>query len=134
MNHEGEKDEQLCYRIKENLPHNIEVVTGINALEAKGLIGSAYLVVSSRFHGVASSLNSCVPCLATSWSHKYQELFKDYQLNDCVLPLDDEKQAIDKIHRMMDEDQNLKVRENLHNIVPHIKSKTREMWELIWNC
>lgn len=134
LNHEGEKDEQLCYRIKENLPHNIEVVTGINALEAKGLIGSAYLVVSSRFHGVASSLNSCVPCLATSWSHKYQELFKDYQLNDCVLPLDDEKQAIDKIHRMMDEDQNLKVRENLHNIVPHIKSKTREMWELIWNC
>ncbi|SHM04363.1 Polysaccharide pyruvyl transferase [Xylanibacter ruminicola] len=134
LNHEGEKDEQLCYRIKENLPHNIEVVTGINALEVKGLIGSAYLVVSSRFHGVASSLNSCVPCLATSWSHKYQELFKDYQLNDCVLPLDDEKQAIDKIHRMMDEDQNLKVRENLHNIVPHIKSKTREMWELIWNC
>lgn len=134
LNHEGKKDEQLCFMLKEKLPHKIEVVTGLNALEVKGLIGSAYLVISSRFHGVASSLNSGVPCLATSWSHKYQELFNDYKMNDCVLPLDDEKQAIDKIHRMMDEDQNLKVRENLHNIVPHIKSKTREMWELIWNC
>lgn len=134
LNHEGKKDEQLCYMLKEKLPHKIEVVTGINALEVKGLIGSAYLVISSRFHGVASSLNSGVPCLATSWSHKYQELFNDYKMNDCVLPLDDEKNAINKIRLMMTEVVNQSTREALLNVVPQIKEKTRDMWNLIWNC
>ena len=134
LNHEGKKDEQLCYMLQEKLPHKIEVVTGINALEVKGLIGSAYLVISSRFHGVASSLNSGVPCLATSWSHKYQELFNDYKMNDCVLPLDDEKKAINKIRQMMTEVDNHSTREALLNVVPQIKEKTRDMWNLIWNC
>ena len=55
----------------------------------KALISTAYLCVTSRFHGVASALNSCVPCLATSWSHKYEELFRDYGMTDCVLDLND---------------------------------------------
>jgi colanic acid/amylovoran biosynthesis protein len=132
LNHEDVKDEQLAIKCKAGIKQHIEVVTGLNALQVKGMIASAYLVVSSRFHGVASSLNSCVPCLATSWSHKYQELFRDYGLDSCVLPLDNITQAVEKVNEYLDEDNNKKIREHLSQQVPSIQKCTRQMWDMVW--
>ena len=109
------------------------MVTGLNALEVKGMISSAYLVISSRFHGVASSLNSCVPCLATSWSHKYEELFKDYKQKECVLSLDNINTVILKVKDFLEETKNREIRDSLHKIKPKIQGETRKMWEEIWN-
>ena len=75
LNHEGVEDLNLAKEIKKCLNSDIEIVTNLNALEIKGLISSSYLCISSRFHGVSSALNSKVPCLATSWSHKYEKIF-----------------------------------------------------------
>lgn len=132
LNHEDVKDEQLAIKCKAGIKQHIEVVTGLNALQVKGMIASAYLVVSSRFHGVASSLNSCVPCLATSWSHKYQELFRDYGLDDCVLPLNNITQAVEKVNEYLDEDKNKKTREHLSQRLPSIQDNTRQMWNMVW--
>ena len=131
LNHEGKKDEMLAYKCKESIGNDIEVVTGLNALEVKGLIASAYLVVTSRFHGLASALNSCVPALATSWSHKYEELFKDYGLNNCVLPLDNIESAKQKVISFLGDD-NQRIRDLLKNVLPGIKAQTRTMWNEIW--
>lgn len=133
LNHEGKKDELLAYKCKENIGNDLEVVTGLNALEVKGLISSAYLVVTSRFHGLASALNSCVPALATSWSHKYEELYKDYQLNNCVLPLDDIKSAIQKVYSFLGEVENREIRNHLSIKKDDIQRQTREMWDKIWS-
>ena len=108
------------------------MVTGLNALQVKGMISSAFLVVSSRFHGVASSLNSCVPCLATSWSHKYQELFRDYGLDNCVLLLDNITQAVEKVNEYLDEGNNAKIRLLLSQRLPSIQDKTKLMWKMVW--
>jgi colanic acid/amylovoran biosynthesis protein len=132
LNHEGKEDEQLAYECKKSIGNNIKVVTGLNALEVKGLISSAYLVISSRFHGVASSLNSCVPCLATSWSHKYHELFNDYGMDGCVLPLDNITQSVGKVKEYLDEQNNAKIREHLSQRLPSIKERTRLMWDFVW--
>lgn len=132
LNHEGEKDEKLAYICKSKVNANVEVVTGLKALEVKGLISSAYLVVSSRFHGVASSLNSCVPCLATSWSHKYQELFKDYGLVNCVLPITDIPEAKKMVRKFSDDEYNTKIRNILSVNVAKIKEKTNDMWNVVW--
>lgn len=133
LNHEGIKDEELCYRCKESLGGNIDVVTGINALEVKGLIASAYAVITSRFHGLASALNSCVPSLATSWSHKYEELFRDYGITDSVLPLDNLDKALAKVDSLLDKHNNAEIRAELNRSVPQIKAQTREMWKVVWN-
>lgn len=132
LNHEGKGDEQLAYECKKSIGNNIKVVTGLNALEVKGLISSAYLVISSRFHGVTSSLNSCVPCLATSWSHKYHELFNDYGMDGCVLPLDNITQSVGKVKEYLDEQNNAKIREHLSQRLPSIKERTRLMWDFVW--
>lgn len=132
LNHEGKHDEELAYKCSEVIDSSIEVVSGLNALEVKGLIASAYLVVSSRFHGVASSLNSCVPCLATSWSHKYQELFIDYGMENCLLPLDDTEKVEEKVWNFIEERRNLEIRKQLSIKVPKIKNETKEMWRKVW--
>jgi colanic acid/amylovoran biosynthesis protein len=133
LNHEGEGDEQLSYECKKRIENNIEVVTGLNALEVKGMIASAYLVVTSRFHGLASALNSCVPCLATSWSHKYSELLNDYGLSDGVLPLDNNEKAIEKVSSYIDNNVNAEIRQHLSARVKMIKSQTTDMWNTVWN-
>lgn len=133
LNHEGKDDELLAYKCQELLSHNIEVVTGLNALEVKGLISTAYLCVTSRFHGVASALNSSVPCLATSWSHKYKELFNDYRLNDCVLDLGDKNGILNKIDDFLDKTNNANIRKHLNQQVALIQKDTKEMWQFVWN-
>lgn len=134
LNHEGIKDEKLCLDLKMELSDQIDVVTGLNALEVKGLIASSYLVISSRFHGVASALNSCVPCLATSWSHKYKELFNDYTMTDCILPLDNTEKSLGMIYEFLNEEKNQRVRNILLQRLPAIKNETRCMWESVWSC
>ncbi len=133
LNHEGVEDEKLAYLCKNRLQKPIEVVTGLNALEVKGLIASSYLCISSRFHGVASALNSAVPCLATSWSHKYAELFKDYGMNDNVLKLDDLQACVEKVEAYLNKDKNLSIRQELEIHIPQIQNETREMWNTVWN-
>lgn len=133
LNHEGKGDEKIAYQIQEALKGEIEVVTGLNALEVKGLLSTAHLVITSRFHGVASALNSCVPCLATSWSHKYAELYKDYGQEDCILPLDKLELTMQKVLRYMAEEKNSEVRKSLQIVRPKIQADTQKMWEEIWN-
>lgn len=132
LNHEGKQDEQLAYRCQKELGESIEVVTGLNGLEVKGLISTAYLCISSRFHGVASALNSCVPCLATSWSHKYDLLFQDYKQTDCVLNLNDINSIESKIDFLIDIKNNKFIRNVLFEQIQHIKMKNNEMWNVIW--
>lgn len=133
LNHEGNGDEQLAYECKKKIGNDIEVVTGLNALEVKGMIASAYVVVTSRFHGLASALNSCVPCLATSWSHKYAELFNDYGLADCVLPLDNNEKAVEKVFSFMNKNKNDEIRQHLSAQVEKNKAQTEDMWDLVWS-
>ncbi len=133
LNHEGIGDEDIIAKCKQYLGKDIEIVTGLNALEVKGMISSSYLCVSSRFHGVASALNSGVPCLATSWSHKYEELFKLYQQTDCILNTKDLNSIKNKITEYIDERNNLFIRQAITKILPTIKTQSKEMWDLIWS-
>lgn len=132
LNHEGKDDEKLAFMCKKRLGDKIEVVTRLNALEVKGLISKSYLCITSRFHGVASALNSMVPCLATSWSHKYKELFSDYKLDDCVLNLQNEEEIERKVSSFLDENNNIAIRKHLSIQVPIIQAQTEEMWKLVW--
>jgi len=132
LNHEGQRDESFCLKCKESMGDSIEVVTGLNALEVKGLISSSYIVITSRFHGLASSLNSGVPSLATSWSHKYEELFNDYNQKGYVLPLDNIDAAVDRVRTILDPEENQRIRKHLNCEAQKIVNKTKEMWDTIW--
>lgn len=133
LNHEGWSDAQLAFRIQRDLDVEVEVVDGLNGLEIKGLISQSYLVVSSRFHGVVSALNSCVPCLATSWGHKYEELFVDYHQTDCVLSLHDLSASAQRFCSVLKPEVNAKVRAELKPLVKLKRQQARDMWKYVWS-
>lgn len=85
LNHEGIGDRKICEDIVHVFGEQLEIVDKLSAKEVKGVIGNSNLVVSSRFHGVASSLSQGVPCLATSWNHKYEMLFNDFNQENRIL-------------------------------------------------
>ncbi|GHT18144.1 hypothetical protein FACS189429_4000 [Bacteroidia bacterium] len=132
LNHEGKGDSLLCQIINERFNNKIVVVNNLNALEVKGVISQSYLVISSRFHGVASALNSGVPCLATSWSHKYAELFKDYNQNDCVLDLNNIDESISKIETFLSKKIHKEISDSLKVAKKSIIDKNKEMWQKVW--
>lgn len=134
LNHEGDADTKIATQIIQNLDSPIELVDNLNALEVKGMISTAYCVISSRFHGVASALNTCVPCIATGWSHKYQELFKDYGVENGMIEINDspENQQV-LLQNILDEEKNKKQRASLEASVSKIQNKVREMWKIIWS-
>lgn len=131
--HAEGRDRELAQLCKVKLNGDIEIVDGLNAQEVKGMISISYLCISSRFHGVASALNSCVPCLATSWSHKYKELFSDYGLEECLLPLEDNESMLSMVEEYLGESKNIDVRSKLKAVKPQIKLQAKKMWEKVWS-
>mgnify|MGYP003508852537 FL=1 len=133
LNHEGEGDYKLCNEIAGQTTHHVEVISGLNAVKTKGVISTSYMIISSRFHGVANSLSCGVPCLATSWSHKYKKLLEEYGQDDCLLDLIDQNSVIEKINKMLISENNKEVRFTLGKKNVEVRSKNREMWDEIWN-
>lgn len=132
LNHEGEKDLHLCSRIAASMRNSIPIITGLNAIETKAVVGAAYLVVSSRYHGVANALSSCVPCLATSWSHKYQKLLEEFGQGDCLVDLNDMEGTLTKMDRLLEPETNANTRITLNEKTQLLEAKNQKMWDFVW--
>lgn len=132
LNHEGAPDYRLCQKIASTRT-DLPIVTGLNAIETKGVVAASYVVISSRYHGVANALSSGVPCLATSWSHKYQKLLDEYGQGDCLIDLTDMKSTLVKLDRLLDKNENTSRRETLEKETSQVIAKNNEMWNYVWD-
>ncbi|GGZ15396.1 hypothetical protein GCM10007049_04360 [Echinicola pacifica] len=131
LNHEGKGDLELCNKLNSKFGNKFEIVNGQNALETKGVIGSSKFTISSRFHGVASALSQGIPCLSTSWNHKYEMLFLEYGITDGVLNMDLPKEEISKrIKQELSLVQSSK--KSLLHYKKHQSQKIEDMWGKIW--
>jgi polysaccharide pyruvyl transferase WcaK-like protein len=133
LNHGGKGDFDICKEINRVSGYSLEIVTDINAKEVKGVIGKSYLTFSSRYHGVASSLSQSVPCLATSWSHKYKLLFQDYEIENGIIDIKSSHDYIkNALREVLDPHANLAMRNKLKNKSTELERKTVEMWETVF--
>lgn len=77
LSHEGKRDLEILLEVASRVP-DFEVVSGLDGVASKGLLGTARLVVSGRFHALVSALSQGVPSVLHGWSHKYRWLAEDY--------------------------------------------------------
>lgn len=130
--HEGKKDMDLALEIS-NSVGGIYIYQEEDPLKVKGIIKNVEGVIGSRFHSLVSSLSQATPALGTSWSHKYQMLFKDYDFEEGILGLDiDENTLQEKIDLIIEQSHKDKLTEKLKLKSASIKETSKEMWEIVF--
>ena len=133
LNHETNKDLKLCEEIQKLLTQPIRIVSGFSAQEIKGIIGQSYAVITGRYHGVANALNTGVPSLATSWSHKYEYLYKEFCVDNSILDLTKDWATVrSQIQQVVNLDSNNTMRAHLRESKKVVSKLNKAMWQDIW--
>jgi polysaccharide pyruvyl transferase WcaK-like protein len=131
LNHEGEKDRKLCLQLVEMMTIPPLFIDGLNAFEVKKIIGLSVFNLSSRFHGCVSSLSQGVPSLATSWSHKYEQLYCYYECSELLVDMTGETGQLEhKMAQLLA--QREEVSTNLHNRADAHKETIEQMWAAVF--
>lgn len=132
LNHSGENDAQLCTEISNSLTTQVQIVEPEGAIHVKSIIARGKFIISSRFHGCVSALSQGIPCIATGWSHKYQELFSEYAMTDLLLPSGISTQDIEQLLESSLDNLEFKKLE-LEKVAVTYKQQSKEMWEKVFS-
>lgn len=129
LNHEGSSDQVLCDEINDRLREKVEVIYCDDAILVKSIIGKSKAIICSRFHGCVSALTQEVPCLGTSWSHKYEELFSEYNREEYLLSGDENVEQIsDLLMKSINTISDLEYK----NKVTKYKKQSADMWSKVF--
>ena len=119
---------QLPTRILENVP-KLELN---DPLEIKGAIGKSLFVIGSRFHGLINAFSQNIPCLGTSWSHKYQTLFEEYGCPDFLITdLGNKKAVSEKLNFLVSITARTEIAEDIEKFSRNHKMSARNMWKKV---
>ncbi len=128
LNHEGEGDRDICNMLNQHFNNELTIIEETDPLKVKGIIGNSKAIVCSRFHGCVSALSQGVLNLGTSWSHKYEQLFKEYGVPELLIdPNASDDVQVDLMNSLfaVDETYSTTIAENA--------MKYKEITEVMWS-
>jgi hypothetical protein len=103
-----------------------------DALVSKGYLGACYANIGSRYHSLVSSLSQATPSVGTSWSHKYEALFEEYNCTDCLMsPLEESDEVERKLRAFLDPVRRQSLHQQLLPLAQQQKQKVLSMWNRI---
>ena len=106
----------------------------LGPVELRGLIAGFSLLVTSRFHAMISALATTTPVLVVGWSHKYEEVLAEMELEGCAADWRDADpdrllgQATDLLDRSAD------VRAAIARALPAVLARSARNYEVISAC
>ena len=107
----------------------VQIIEYVDHRMTKKIIANSKLVISSRFHALASALSTNVPSISLSWSHKYYELMKDYNIERFNHSLPNEDKIIKQLGELLEKELYQNVKKQLLTSNTKIKSASKIMWE-----
>jgi colanic acid/amylovoran biosynthesis protein len=134
LNHEGKEDQFICEQIAKELSiknNKIVIKDKLSAVGIKSFIGGVDAIISSRFHGCVSALTQGIPCLATSWSHKYQMLFQEYGVSQNVLDFKMTDVELEEKLALFTDNFTSQKKQCLQH-ADKVKKQTRHMWQQVF--
>ncbi len=101
----GEDDRYLCRVLYQRLNKADSCFLFdefLSTEQVKSVVGQCDFLVGSRFHSLVFALGQGVPAMAISWSHKYRELFRlfdmeKYVVEDQVIELSESVRLLDDL-------------------------------------
>lgn len=127
--HEDEEDANLAAQLVESAQYPLNVVAESDPLLLKGIISSCSFVVSSRFHGSVNALSQAVPCVGTSWSHKYRYLFEDYGVGELLIDQSESlHDGLRLVRMVLDRERREEIRKRLVDPANRQKGLAEAMW------
>jgi polysaccharide pyruvyl transferase WcaK-like protein len=131
--HEGERDVKIAELANSALTEALTIVRPSDPLEIKGIISVCRFIICSRFHGVVSALSQGIPCIVTSWSHKYEMLMQEYDYSDGLLKdLKDTGVLKSKIAELADGNTHSTIAGKLITNATIQKEKSAKMWDKVF--
>ncbi len=129
----GRPDYALAEEILTVLDEKIQVVQEDDPITIKKIIGESHFLVASRFHALIGALSQNVPAIGTSWSHKYEMLFEDYNCKEMLIQDLESKNLVETAIKacIKDKRKDLKDRITQNNAIQ--QKRTQEMWKLVDN-
>lgn len=96
-------DIALAEELAGSVSPSIPIIRASDPVLLKGITGACRGVISSRYHGMLNALSQEIPALGTSWSHKFDALFEQYDCAECLLsPTGDEDALATAIEALAD--------------------------------
>ena len=126
--------EKYDYKLALLLSQKVQIELPIisrDALATKGVLGSCFGVISSRYHALIGALSQGVPAIGTGWSHKYKGLFEDYECPECLLESLSEDDLREKITYLTDNRIRQALVEKIRSKAALNKEKVNRMWQEI---
>lgn len=124
----GGEDYELANSIRKSTDIDFEIVSEASPTVLKEIISSSSYVIGSRYHALIGALTTRVPTLGIGWSHKYEELFSDFNclgnLIPNLLPHDD---VISKLNEILKSDYHFLQRQ-LDSGIQLYEEKSNQMW------
>lgn len=132
--HEGDQDLRIAEEINKQIENKIPVVKEEDPLIIKKIIGDCRGVISSRYHGIISSLCQGVITIGIGWSHKYSELFREYGVKEDLIESSiSYKELEKKLNIFQNEAEMAKLRDKINDITLEKKQYTRNMWNIVFS-
>lgn len=126
------EDIEVVNLLKARLGQLPYVLSEANPLYIKGILGTCRFLIGSRFHGLINGFSQGVPCIGTSWSHKYKALFEDYHCSEyLILDFTSFEKTNQLIDRLLNDNEYSEVRTNIQKHSLLIKQKTVNMWDIV---
>ena len=121
--------QKLCKQFSDS---DVTLIEEENPIKLKRFIAHSLALIGSRYHSLVAALSKCVPAIAIGWSHKYEMLFQDFELNRFLISPDTSLDSFTSCLKvLLDKSENKLYRNQIYQKRQAMQLINQEMWDKV---